>query len=225
MKIDPNETLMLYTNLGPAEEPRRRVLNAFLDEEMPMERLAAMAPEWVKRAPAGQSRGSYAAGLTLRTAFREARKREAEAVLVLSDEAVPVAGFMEKLAALNLPRNSGMVLLSGVAPASSPEVEELGLDARVTSVPASPCQLLPVREFGDWTAVLVRRQAWRKVSRLLRKNGTGRVAWMPGQRCVVPDGLMVHAVNPGLVARHLAPQAGQPKPEASGQHALPNTFP
>ena len=182
-----------------------------------MERLAAMAPEWVKRTPAGQSRGSYAAGLTLRTAFREARKREAEAV--------PVAGFMEKLAALDLPGDSGMVLLSGVARASSPEVEELGLDARVTSAPASACQLLPVREFGDWTAVLVRRQAWRKVSQLLRKDGTGRVAWMPGQRCVVPDGLLVHAVIPGLVERHLVPDAVQPKPEASGQHALPKTFP
>ena len=179
MNLDDDLPLMLYTNLGTAEEPRRRVQNVFLDEELVVERMAAMAAEWVRRVPEGQTRQSFADGLTLRTALRLARKRGAEAVLVFSDAAVLEAGFREKVAALRVPEDWGM-LVFGREGEGSPGV-------------------VPVRVFSDWTAVAVRRACYAEVARLLKRERTGRVRWMMGQRCAVPEGMKVYAVRPALV--------------------------
>lgn len=200
MKLEEDIPLILYINAGRDEDARKRVMNMFLDEELEAERVAAMLPEWVGRTPRGQSRLSYADGLTLRTALRWARKRNAGAVLIFCGEGVLEVGFREKVAALPVPEGWGMLVFGG------------GTEG--------PSAVVPVREFSDWMAVAVKNSHFREVARLLKRDRAGRVRWKMGQRCVVPQGMKVYAVRPALVA------GGKQEKEAPpGEAAVGTTAP
>jgi hypothetical protein len=183
-------SLILHINLGTSEEERRRMQNRFLDEGMEVRRWPAFARDWIKRKPEGLSQSSYADALNLRTALREARKRLAPAVLLISGEAEISRGSWAKLSEVPIPGDWGMLVLGG----------------KSTGQPG----VTAVTHFDDWTAVAIKARHYAEVARLLKCEKENTLYWKPGSRCEIPPTIKVYQVSPPLLQEYKPTPAARP---------------
>lgn len=121
MEFDDAFPLQFYINLNRRDDRRRTVLNMFIDHGMErVERFPAVDARTVRNCRGHWSEGRYALSLTQKLCLREAKRRNASAVMIFEDDVVLHPEFIARFAALEIPDDWGMFYL-GTQHTSEPE--------------------------------------------------------------------------------------------------------
>jgi hypothetical protein len=129
MKFNEVFPLKFYINLERRGDRRADTKIKLLTAGINAERFPAIDSRFTTKTRGYETPGRYALALTQRRALREARRRRADAVLLLEDDVVLHPNFLKLIERIQLPADWGMFYL-GCAHSQPPDIISEGL-ARV----------------------------------------------------------------------------------------------
>jgi hypothetical protein len=159
LRMERDFPLRFYINVHSQEQRRFEVRAHFMERGLPgVERFAGIDKQWVRDYRGHWDAGRYALSLTQKRVLREARRREAPAVLMFEDDVVLEEDFLTKAEALLLPQDWGLFYF-GCKHLQPPEAIAPGV--------------VRVREAWDLHAFAVRADRYAEVMAVLSPTGRG----------------------------------------------------